>query len=394
VSAPESEPQLPYSAFQVEIYAGGLAGQTPAFPIAIDDWKKAFEQRVDDDAVDYIAAAAGTEDTVRANLEAFRRWRIVPRMLRDVEGASLRTELLGTELPAPLLFAPIGVQGLYHEEGELAPACVAGSLGLPLVLSTAATRSIEEVAEANGDGLRWFQLYWTRDRDIVASFVSRAEAAGYRAIVLTVDNQLYAWRPRDLRSANLPFLRGVGIAQYLSDPVFRSQLERSPEEDLPAAVGHWLSKATNPALNWDDLSWLRERTSLPILIKGILHPHDARRAVDAGMNGVIVSNHGGRQMDGAIAALDALPGVVGAVPDAFPVLFDSGIRTGADALKALALGARAVLLGRPYIWGLGVGGEDGVRAVVRGLLAELELSLGLAGLTSVAELSPDLLARG
>jgi lactate 2-monooxygenase len=380
-----------FEAYQYEIYAAGLGGQRPSLPVAAAEWEQRFRASVPPEAYDYVAGGAGSEDTMRANLEAFRRWRLVPHMLRDVERRDLRVRLLGADLPAPVLLAPIGVQGIVHEEGELAPARAASALGVPVVLSTASTRSIEEVAEACGDGVRWFQLYWGRDRDVVASFVARAERAGYRAIVVTLDTQLVAWRPRDLATAYLPFLQGIGIAQYLSDPVFRSQLERPPEEDLPAAVGRWASIATNPALDWDDLAFLRERTSLPIVLKGILHPQDARKAVEAGLDGIVVSNHGGRQLDGAIASLDALPGVVAAVPDGFPVLFDSGIRSGADVVKALALGARAVLLGRPYIWGLGVAGEEGVRAVLRGLLADLDLSLALSGHRSVSELSPDVL---
>src|SRR4051794_255479 len=239
-------------------------------------------------ANDYVSGGAGSEDTMRANLAAFRARRILPRMLVDVETRDLGVTLFGAQLPAPVLLAPIGVQGIVHAEGELASARGAASVGVPIVLSTASTRSIEDVAEAYGDGTRWFQLYWARDREIVASFVDRAERAGYGAIVVTLDNQVLAWRPRDLRTSYLPFLQGVGIAQYLSDPVFRAALERPPEEDLPAAVGHWVALASNPALNWDDLAWLRERTRLPILLKGILHPHDARRAADAGMDGVIV----------------------------------------------------------------------------------------------------------
>jgi isopentenyl diphosphate isomerase/L-lactate dehydrogenase-like FMN-dependent dehydrogenase len=390
VSAPE--PQRPFGEYQYEIYGAGLGGQAPELPIAPAAWEERFRASVPAQAYDYIAGGAGSEDTMRANLEAFRRRRLVPRMLRDVEARDLRVRLLGADLPAPLLLAPIGVQGIVHEEGELAPARAASALGVPVVLSTAATRSIEEVAAACGDGPRWFQLYWSRDRDVVESLVGRAERAGYRAIVVTVDNQLLAWRPRDLATAYLPFLQGIGIAHYLTDPVFRAQLERPPEEDLPAAVGRWASIATNPALDWDDLAFLRERTSLPILLKGILHPDDARRAVDAGLDGVVVSNHGGRQLDGAVATLDALPAVVAAVPDGFSVLLDSGIRTGADIVKALALGARAVLLGRPYVWGLGVAGEEGVRAVLRGLLADLDLTLALSGHRAVAELSPYVLA--
>jgi isopentenyl diphosphate isomerase/L-lactate dehydrogenase-like FMN-dependent dehydrogenase len=389
VSAPE--PQRPFGEYQYEIYGAGLGGHAPELPIAPAAWEERFRASVPAQAYDYIAGGAGSEDTMRANLEAFRRRRLVPRMLRDVEARDLGVRLLGADLPAPLLLAPIGVQGIVHEEGELAPARAASALGVPVVLSTAATRSNEEVAAACGDGPRWFQLYWSRDRDVIESLVGRAERAGYRAIVVTVDNQLLAWRPRDLATAYLPFLQGIGIAHYLTDPVFRAQLERPPEEDLPAAVGRWASIATNPALDWDDLAFLRERTRLPILLKGILHPDDARRAVDAGLDGVVVSNHGGRQLDGAVATLDALPTVVAAVPDGFPVLLDSGIRTGADIVKALALGARAVLLGRPYVWGLGVAGEEGVRAVLRGLLADLDLTLALSGHRAVGELSPDVL---
>ena len=387
-----SAAEPPFSAYQYEIYAAGLSGQPPSLPASGAEWERRFRERVAPEAYDYIAGGAGSEDTMRANLEAFRRRRIVPRMLRDVDERDLRVRLFDSELPAPVLIAPIGVQGIVHDEGELATARAASSVGMPMVASTAATRSIEEIAEACGEGARWFQLYWSRDRDVVASFVARAERAGYGAIIVTLDNQLLAWRPRDLATGYLPFLQGVGIAHYLSDPVFRSQLERPPEEDIGAAVGRWAAIATNPALCWDDLVFLRERTSLPILLKGILHPHDARRAVDAGIDGVVVSNHGGRQLDAAIGALDALPGVVAAVPDGFPVLMDSGIRTGADALKALALGARAVLLGRPYVWGLGAAGEEGVRAVLRGFLADLDLTLALSGHRSVAELSPDVLA--
>jgi isopentenyl diphosphate isomerase/L-lactate dehydrogenase-like FMN-dependent dehydrogenase len=391
VSATPEQP--PFSSYQYEIYGGGLAGQPPELPIAAPAWEEAFREAVSPEAFDYIAGGAGAEQTMRANLEALNRRRIVPRMLVDADERELAVTLFGARLPAPVLLAPVGVQGIVHPEGELASARAAASLGVPIVLSTAATRSIEEVAEAYGSGTRWFQLYWGRDREIAASLVSRAEAAGYGAIVVTLDNQLLAWRPRDLRTAYLPFLQGIGIAQYLSDPVFRSQLAAPPEDDLPAAVGHWLALAMNPALGWDDLAFLRSHTELPILLKGILHPHDARRAVDAGMDGVIVSNHGGRQLDGAIGALDALPPVVAAVPDGFPVLFDSGIRTGSDVLKALALGARAVLLGRPYVWGLGAAGEDGVRTVLRCLLAELDLALGLSGHRSVTELSPELLVE-
>ncbi|MDP9227562.1 MAG: alpha-hydroxy-acid oxidizing protein, partial [Actinomycetota bacterium] len=333
-------------------------------------------------------------DTMRANLEAFREWRIVPRVLRDISSRDLGTELLGTRLPAPLLLAPIGVQSVLHPEGELASARAAASLGLPLVVSTASSTSIEELAEAGGpDAPRWYQLYWPNDRELCESLVRRAEAAGCSALVLTVDNSIVGWKPRDLQQAHLPFLEGIGIAQYLSDPVFRDALAKPPEEDIGAAIGHFLGVFSNPSLTWDQLEWLQGVTSLPIVLKGILHPDDAVEAGERGLAGVIVSNHGGRQIDGAIAALEALPGIADAVGDRLSVLFDSGVRSGADAFKALALGADAVLIGRPYLWGLTLGGQAGVETVLRCLLAELDLTLALSGYTTPGQLDRAALRR-
>jgi isopentenyl diphosphate isomerase/L-lactate dehydrogenase-like FMN-dependent dehydrogenase len=340
-----------------------------------------------------VAGAAGSEQTMRSNSEAFRRWQIVPRMLRDVAVRDLATDLFGSTLPAPLLLAPVGVQSIVHPDGELATARAAAATGVPYIHSTAASHSIEEAAEANGDGTRWFQLYWPSDPELAKSFLDRAEAAGYSAIVVTLDTTLLAWRPRDLQGGYLPFLRGVGVANYFSDPVFRAGLEKPPEEDLQAAVGKWVMAFSNPSISWDKLSFLRENTELPILLKGILHPDDARLAVEHGMDGVIVSNHGGRQVDGAIGTLDALPAVAEIVPDGFPVLLDSGIRSAADAFKAMALGASAVLLGRPYVWALAAGGEDAVTRLLKGFLAELDLTLALSGHTSFATAGPETLRR-
>ena len=383
---------VPFGNYQYEIYLKGVAGETPGFPMGWADLESAAAAAMDEGARGYVFGSAGTQATERANLAAFDRWRIVPRMLRDVAERDTRTELFGATLPAPLMLAPVGVQSIVHPEGELAVARAAAATGVPMVASTAASHSLEEIAEANGaDGLRWYQLYWPNTKELTASFLSRAEAAGYGAIVVTLDTPLLAWRPRDLQGAYLPFLRSVGIANYLSDPVFREGLERSPEEDPQAAVGHFIANFSNPSSTWDDLAGLHELTSLPILLKGINHADDARRAVECGVDGVIVSNHGGRQVDGAIAALDALPDVVAAVGDALPVLFDSGIRSGADIVKALALGARAVLVGRPYVWGLAVGGEAGVVHVLKNLLAELDLTLALSGHTSPATLDPSVL---
>lgn len=382
-----------FAAFQYEIYLGGMGGTVPGFPLSVDELRAKAMEAMSPEARDYVEGGAGTEDTMHENREAFRRWRLVPRVLTDVTTRYLSTSLLGADLPAPLLLAPIGVQSLVHEEGEVAVARAAASLRIPMILSTLSSRTLEEVAEANGDSTRWFQLYWPSQPELTQSFVRRAEEAGYGAIVVTLDTRLLAWRPRDLQRAFLPFLRREGIANYLSDPVFRAGLPGPPEEHPQEAITHWISVYSYPATTWGHLAQLREWTSLPIVLKGVLHPDDAREAVAAGINALIVSNHGGRQIDGEIATLDALPGIVEAVGDRIPVMLDSGIRTGSDALKALALGARAVLVGRPYIWGLALGGADGVRSVLRGLLAELELTLALLGVTRVDDLDPSVLVR-
>jgi isopentenyl diphosphate isomerase/L-lactate dehydrogenase-like FMN-dependent dehydrogenase len=376
---------VPYANYQYEIYLRGLGGERPARTL---DWR-ALEQdalaRLSRGPRGYIAGGAGLRETMRANREAFDRWRIVPRMLRDVSERSLGRTVLGTELPAPVLLAPIGVQTLAHHEGELAMARGAAQAGVPLVASTAASHTIEEIAQAAGGLARWYQLYWPRERELARSFVERAERAGYSAIVVTLDTWLLGWRPADLSEGFLPFLWGEGNRNYLQDPVFRGLLQKPPEEDLQAAIGQWAWQFANPSVTWEDVAFLRECTELPIVLKGILHPDDARLAVEHGAQGVLVSNHGGRQVDGAIGALDALPGVVAAVAGRCEVLFDSGIRSGADALKALALGARAVLLGRPYVWGLALGGAEGVSEVLRSFLADLDLAMALSGYANIDE---------
>jgi len=369
-----------------------MAGETPSQPVAIRALAEAVRARAEPRTVDYVFGAAGSEDTMRANEAAFARWRIVPRMLRDVSARDLGVTVLGTELPAPLGLAPIGVQSIVHEDGELAVARAAGAVGLPMAVSTVSSHPLEAIA-AQGGGPKWFQLYWPGDRDLAASLVARAEAAGYRAVIVTVDTFLPGWKPRDLQQAWQPFLQGVGIANYVSDPVFRGLLDRSPEDDPQAAVGQFVAQFSNPKLTWADLEFLRSRTTLPLALKGILHPDDARAAREHGIDAVIVSNHGGRQVDGAIASLDALPAIADVVGDDLDILLDSGVRSGADIVKALALGADAVLIGRPYLWGLAAGGETGVLAVLRSLLAELDLTIGLTGHTRPAELTSGLLVR-
>jgi lactate 2-monooxygenase len=380
---------VPFANYQNEIYLKGTTGEVPPFTTDLAGIEEAARDALSPQAYGYVAGSAGTGSTARANRAAFERWRIVPRMLRDVSQRDLSTTVLGATMPAPVLLAPVGVQTIVHPEGELASARAAASAGLVFIHSTAAAHSIEQVAEASGEGQRWYQLYWPNDPDVAASLIGRAEAAGYTALVVTLDTFVMGWRPTDLDTAYLPFLQSVGIANYLTDPAFNAPLA----DDAQAfdRVFRWAGIFGNPSLTWADLAWLREQTSLPIVLKGVLHPDDARAAADAGVDGLIVSNHGGRQVDGAIAALDALPAVLDAVSDTMPVLLDSGVRTGADVVKAVALGAAAVLYGRPYIYGLGLGGQAGVEHVLRCLLGETDVTMALSGRCSLAELGPDVL---
>ena len=412
---------------QREIYVAGVGGRLPAVPVAQGELEKAAQGTMTTEAWAYIAGGAGRESTIDANRAAFEKWRIVPRVLRDVERRDLSIELFGRRMPSPLLLAPIGGLEMVHREADLAVARAAASLGVPFIFSNQASVPMEAVAAVMGDAPRWFQLYWSRSNDLVASFVKRAEACGCDAIVLTLDTTMLGWRPRDLDLGSLPFMKGQGIAQYTSDPVFRSLLSQpldvggAPKPPLNlqtiataleqkanfpgglmknlasgeprAAVQRFLTTYSRPSLQWDDLKFLRAHTRLPVLLKGVLHPDDARKAVELGLDGLIVSNHGGRQIDGEIASLDALPAIAEAVNGKIPVLFDSGVRGGADVFKALALGATAVCLGRPYVYGLALAGQRGVEEVIGNVLAEFDLTLGLAGGSSARRLSPNTLAR-
>lgn len=379
-----------HSTYQAELYFQATAGEHPDLPFVPDRLERAGLAALPEDVAEYVAGGAGAERTVHANREAFDRWRLVARhMHTDISTRDLSVELFGRTLQTPLMLAPIGVLGSFVQGGERMVAQVCADLGVPWVVPTLSSASLEEVAEVMGDAPRLFQLYWQRDPDVTASFVRRAEESGAAAVVLTIDTQVPSWRPRDLVHGYHPLLGGEGIANHLADPAFQAQ--RDPNADDEYIRFEAAGMMGDPSRTWTDVAELCESTALPVVVKGVQHPDDVKAALDAGVSGIGVSNHGGRQLDGAIGSLDALPGIARAVDGRVPIIFDSGIRTGADVVKALALGADAVLIGRPYVWGLAAGREAGVRQVLRGLLAELSLTLGLVGRTAISELDPSVL---
>ena len=387
---------------QKEIYLNGFAGIQPTVPVSIHSLEETAKKIMSPHAYAYIAGGAGNESTLHDNRAGFEKYKIVPRMLRDVSVRDISIELFGQKLPSPLLLAPIGVLEMAHREADLAVGKAAASLNVPYIFSNQASKPMDVVAAAMGDSPRWFQLYWSKSNELVKSLVERAEKCGCSAIVVTLDTTVLGWRTPDLDLAYLPFLEGKGIAQYTSDPVFQKLMDESEPQakrnikmqsirglvemvkNYPGgnffsklksgqpvkAVQKFVSIYSNPALTWEDLKFLKTFTKLPVLLKGILHPDDARKAIDYGMNGIIVSNHGGRQVDGSISTLEALPSIVDTVQGKIPVLMDSGIRGGADIFKALALGAKAVCIGRPYVYGLAIAGEQGVKEVLQNTLTE------------------------
>jgi lactate 2-monooxygenase len=382
---------MSFGDYQLELYLGALGGVLPAHPFDYADLEARALAALPPELRTYVAGGAGDETTQRANVAAFERYAVVPRMLRAPAERDLSVELFGRTVASPLLLAPVGVIGICtpDQHGDVHAAEVAASTGVPFIGSTLMSDTLEDVAKAAGDAPKWFQLYTPKNRDLAASFVRRAEAAGYEAIVVTLDTWVPGWRPRDLASGNFPQLRGKALANYTSDPVFQEMT--GPDPDLGTIVMTWAGAFGHP-VTWDDLPWLRSLTDLPIVLKGICHPDDAKRALDEGADGIYCSNHGGRQANGGIPAIDCLPGVVAAA-EGLPVLFDSGIRSGADIVKALALGATAVGVGRPYAYGLAIGGEDGVVHVLRSLLAEADLIMAVDGYPTLADLGPDALRR-
>ena len=410
--------------WQKEIYLNGFAGQrlrVSVDPTALEQQAKAA---MSPEAFAYIAGGAGVESTVQNNRSAFEKYKIVPRMLRDVSVRTTSVELFGHTYASPLFLAPVGVLEMVNAQADVAVAQAAHALRVPYIFSNQASKPMEDAARAMGDTPFWFQLYWSKSRELVASFVQRAERCGAKAIAVTLDTTMLGWRTRDLDIAYLPFLEGKGIAQYTSDPVFQKLMDvPSPPASKRAVTWHslaglvkmtrnypgnnflaklfsgrpltavqkFVSLYSNPALTWDDLAFLRQHTQLPVLLKGILHPDDARKALDYGVDGIVISNHGGRQVDGAVGTLEMLPAIRNAIGGRLPILLDGGIRGGADVFKALALGATAVCIGRPYVYGLAIGGTQGVQEVIRNLLADFELTMGLAGCASIVEIDENFL---
>lgn len=378
--------------WQLEIYLNGLNGTHPSLPMSHAELERRAEQVMSPQLWSYVSGGAGNERTQRANIEAFDRWGLMPRMLAGVAERDLSVELLGQRLPTPLLLAPVGVIGLCEKSGhgDLTTARASARRGVPMIASTLSQDPLEAVAEALDGSPGWFQLYPPNDRELTESFVRRAEAAGYSAIVVTLDTLMLGWRPRDLQIASFPQLSGLCLANYFTDPVFTAALDAPPEEDLTAATMRWAQVFGNQHLSWSDLEWLRSLTSLPLILKGICSPEDARRAIGYGVDAIYCSTHGGRQANGGLPALQCLPGVVAAAGDA-PVIFDSGVRSGPDVVKAMALGARAVGIGRPYAYGLAVGGQEGIEHVLQCLLAEIDLTMGIDGYGRFADLSSEAL---
>ncbi|MGR6328454.1 alpha-hydroxy-acid oxidizing protein [Sphingomonas sp. XXL09] len=375
---------MAYGDYQNLIYGAGLQGIQPRWPVDFATLEARAAAAMEPSVLGYVQGGCGDETTQRRNAEAFAHWGMVPRMLVDCSTRDLSVELFGLTLPSPLFMAPIGVTGMCTQDGhgDLAAARAAAATGVPLCASTLSNDPLEAVAGAMGQTPGFFQLYTPRDPELAASLVSRAEGAGYKAIVVTLDTWVTGWRPRDLNVANFPQLRGHVLTNYFSDPVFQRLLGKPPAHAPSEAVGLW-TRLFGKVLTWDDLGWLRSLTSLPIVLKGICHPDDARRAADVGIDAIYCSNHGGRQANGGIAAIDLLPDVVAAAGD-LPVLFDSGVRSGTDVIKAIALGARMVGVGRPYSYGLALGGVDGAAHVLRCLLAEADLLMAVNGYPTLA----------
>ncbi|WP_053360802.1 alpha-hydroxy-acid oxidizing protein [Bacillus sp. FJAT-27251] len=355
------------------------------FPLSFEEWEQKAAENMLPGGYGYASSGAGKEETAKRNVEAFSKWAIVPRMLNDVSSVDMSISIFGRRYRSPFLLAPVGMQGLAHEDGEKATAKAAESMEVPLIVSTVSTYSLEEIAAAAPAGPKWFQLYFSSSNPALSySMVERAEKAGYEAIVITVDTVMVGWRETDMRNQFSPLSQGYGTGNYIHDPVFMDSLPNHDQETIIAGI---LENVQHPTLTWKEVAEVKKRTRLPVLLKGILHPEDAAMALECGVDGIIVSNHGGRQLDGVIASIDALPAIAERVNGNIPILLDSGVRRGMDAVKALGLGATGVLIGRPFLYGLAAAGQPGVGKVIERFIQETEVSLALSGMSDLTHMS-------
>lgn len=406
------------------IFSNGLSGIKPSIPVSFELLELEASKKLSKHAFDYIFTGAGTNQGVNNNREAFKRFRIKPFMLQGSDFPSLETQIFNTHFPLPFYFSPVGVLELAHPNADLELARAAKNTGLTMIYSNQASKTMESCSSLLESSNHWFQLYFSKSKELVESFVSRAKKCGCSALVLTLDTTTIGWRVMDLENAYLPFIHGKGLAQYTSDPVFNKLINSNkyndsinPARNRPGlltslnilksypdtllnnlktgnavkAIRCFFDLYSNPSLSWEDIIWLRTITKLPIVLKGILHEKDAQKAIDIGIDGIIVSNHGGRQIDQVISSLDALRQIKKIVPTSYPLLFDSGIRSGTDLFIALAMGAKAIGIGRPYVYALALKGHNGVETLVQNLASELMLTMSLCGCKSIAEITPDLL---
>ena len=374
-----------YGDLQTQIYGAGLSGVVPTYPVDFATLEKRAQSALPPHVLTYVQGGCGDEYTQDENARAFRHWGMVPRMMVDATHRDLSIELFGLKLPSPLFMAPIGVTGMMTQDqhGDVAAAQASAMTGVPLTASTLSNDPLEDVKAACGETPAFFQLYTPRDKELAESLVGRAEAAGYKAIVVTLDTWVTGWRPRDLNPSNFPQLRGHVLQNYFVDPRFRQMLGgKAPEEDLHTAIGTW-GATFGKVLTWDDMAWLKSITKLPIVLKGICHPDDARRAIDSGADGIYVSNHGGRQLDGVLSTAKALPAIADVVGDDLTVLVDSGIRSGLDVVRMLALGAKTCLLGRSTVYALAADGQHGVENMLDIFSQEMRVAMTLTGVTSI-----------
>ncbi|PAE14963.1 alpha-hydroxy-acid oxidizing enzyme [Virgibacillus sp. 7505] len=360
------------------------------YPLFAAEWEERAREILPAGPFGFLQSGAGDEETLGQNREAFSEYDILPRVLRDVSNVDTSVQLFGQAQSMPVMLAPVGFQGIFHPEKELGSVKAAAAAGIPFVASTVTSASLEEIAAAAPKAVKWFQLYWSRNRALTASMAKRAEIAGYKAIVVTVDTGLLGWRKRDYRNGYSPLKLLKGTANYINDPVFQELVPQLTEEHIREAI---LENIHHPNLTWDDLLFLREQTNLPIVVKGILHPADAKQAIELGMDAIVVSNHGGRQLDSAIASLRALPAIAEIVNGAVPILMDGGVRSGSDVFKAIALGADSVLIGRPYVYGLAAGGQAGVSRVIEDMRTELQLTYALSGISCTKEIDAAYLVK-